>query len=92
MHDRDKIIQTITDVLKKHNISRASLFGSFARNEAIINDIDLLIENHQLTIFGLLQLEEELKNQSGYSFDVVEFSAIKKSMRENVLAEAISIL
>lgn len=92
MHDRDKIIETITDVLKKNNISKASLFGSFARNEAVINDIDLLIDNPQLTLFGLLKLEEELKNQSGYTFDIVEFSALKNSIRDSVLNEAISIL
>lgn len=92
MNDREKTIQTITDVLKKHHITKASVFGSFARNDAVINDIDLLIENNQLTLFGLLKLEEELKTKSGYNFDVIEFSALKKSMKESVLADAISIL
>ena len=88
------IKETILIVLKKHSIKRAAIFGSFARNEANgTSDIDLLIESSQpFTLFDMLRLEEELASVTSRKIDIVEYSAIKNSIRQNVLNDAITIL
>ena len=88
------IKELIIGVLKKYPIKKAAIFGSFARNEANSDsDIDLLIESNQpITIFDVLRLEKELGEITSRKIDIVEFSAIKSSIRANVLKDAITIL
>jgi predicted nucleotidyltransferase len=84
----------ILEVLKRYPIKKAAIFGSFARGEANnTSDIDLLIESNQpITLFDVLRLEKELAEVTSRKIDIVEFSAIKNSIRTNVLRDAISIL
>lgn len=84
----------ILEVLKRYPIKKAAIFGSFARGEANnTSDIDLLIESNQpITLFDVLRLEKELAAVTSRKIDIVEFSAIKNSIRTNVLRDAISIL
>jgi predicted nucleotidyltransferase len=84
----------IIGVLKNYPIKHASVFGSYSRNEQTDNsDVDILIEpSGTFTLFQLLKLERELSKSTSRKIDLVEYSAIKASIRERVLAEAISIL
>ncbi len=89
------IIKTrILIVLKNYPIKRASVFGSYSRNEQTeSSDVDLLIEtSEKFTLFQFLKLERELSESTLKKVDLVEYKAIKPSIRERVLAEAISIL
>ncbi len=81
-------------VLKEFNITKASLFGSYARGEQNENsDVDLLIDtNGKLNLFDILRLENKLKETIAKKVDIVEYNAIKSSIREQVLKEAIQIL
>ena len=90
----DSIKFLLAGILKKYAIKKAAIFGSFARNEADANsDVDLLIETGKpLTLFDVLRMEKELGNATNRKIDIVEYSAIKASMRENILKEAILIL
>jgi len=90
----DSIKSKIISILKKYPIKRASVFGSFSRNEQTENsDVDILIETTQaVSLFELLKLERELSNAISRRIDLVEFSAIKASIRDRVLSEAIPIL
>jgi uncharacterized protein len=89
----ESIKPLIIRILKKYPISKAAIFGSFARNSAgKSSDIDLLIEPEStITLFDVLRLEKDLSKATSRKIDVVEFSAIKKSIREKVLKEAVSI-
>ncbi|MBI2269734.1 MAG: nucleotidyltransferase family protein [Bacteroidetes bacterium] len=84
----------IRDTLKKYPIKKAALFGSFSRGEEQINsDVDILIEpSGPVTLFDILKMESELSKKIARKIDIVEFSAIKNSIRENVLKNAIAIL
>jgi predicted nucleotidyltransferase len=86
--------QIIVPVLKKYMIKRAAIFGSFAKNESHANsDLDILIEpGRGFTIFKFLELEEEIATLINRKVDLVEFSAIKTSIRKEVLATAIAML
>ena len=86
--------QLISPVLKRYFIKRAAIFGSFAKGEMTNNsDVDLLIEPGKgFTIFKMLMLEEEISELIKRKVDLVEYSALKHSIRKEVLLSAIPIL
>jgi predicted nucleotidyltransferase len=87
--------QLILPVLKRYLIKRAAFFGSLAKNNMSENsDIDLLIEPPEanFTLFKMLSLEMEITDLTNRKVDLVEFSALKASIKGEVLSSAISIL
>lgn len=94
MHDLEKYKKLILPVLHRYLIKRAAIFGSVAKGQASTNsDIDLLIEgSNDFTFFKLLALEEEISQLVNRRVDLVEYGAIKPSIRHEVLSSAIAIL
>ena len=94
MEEPEQYQQLILPVLKRYFIKRASIFGSFAKGDVNVNsDVDLLIEPGKgFTIFKMLKLEEEISGLLKRKVDLVEYSALKSSIREDVLLSAITIL
>lgn len=86
--------QAILTILKGKPIRRAALFGSFARgDERPDSDIDLLIEySSPHSLFDILKLESELSKATTHKIDIVEYTAIKPSMRDRILTQAIPLL
>ncbi|MCL6612313.1 MAG: nucleotidyltransferase domain-containing protein [Peptococcaceae bacterium] len=69
-------IKTIAvPILKKHGITRAAVFGSYARGEQKKrSDIDLLIgypSGSKITLFTLVELGDELKKALNKKVDLV---------------------
>jgi len=94
MEQFEQYQQLILPVLKRYFIKRAAIFGSFAKGDVNVNsDVDLLIEPGKgFTIFKMLKLEEEISDLIKRKVDLVEYSALKSSIREEVLLSAITIL
>ena len=94
MEQFEQYQQLILPVLKRYFIKRAAIFGSFAKGDVNVNsDVDLLIEPGKgFTIFNMLKLEEEISDLIKRKVDLVEYSALKSSIREEVLLSAITIL
>jgi predicted nucleotidyltransferase len=94
MSELEQYQQLIVPVLKRYMIKRAAIFGSFAKGEANHHsDVDILIEPEKgFTIFKFLELEQEIGALINRRVDLVEYSAIKSSIREEVLMSAINIL
>jgi len=86
--------KVILPILKRNLIKRAAIFGSFAKgSNNTDSDIDLLIEPGEgFTIFELLEIEDEISALINRKVDLVEYSAIKSSIRDEVLLSAITIL
>ena len=84
----------ITDVLRKYPVSKAALFGSFSKGEENKHsDIDILIESSKpITLFQILKIEKDIESVTKRKADIVEYSAIKSSIRKNVPKEAIPLL
>ncbi len=84
----------LTQLLQQFPLQRASLFGSYARNEETeTSDIDILIEPKKgFTIFDMLRMEQTLEEKLNRKIDLVEFAAIKPSIRERVLQQAITLI
>jgi len=89
----DSIKQKITPVLKAHKVSKAGIFGSYARGEQKKkSDVDILVEipddRSLLEVIGLkLELEKALKKK----VDLVEYELIRKELRKGILADEIPV-
>ncbi|HEY8999705.1 MAG TPA: nucleotidyltransferase family protein [Mucilaginibacter sp.] len=94
MQQLEQYQQLILPVLKRYLIKRAAIFGSFAKGNTTANsDIDLLIEpENNFTLFKMLQLEQEISQLINRKVDLVEYSALKPSIKNEVLRSAITIL
>ena len=94
MQELEQYQQLILPVLKRYFIKRAAIFGSLAKGSMDSDsDVDLLIEPAKgFTIFKLLKLEEEISEVIKRKVDLVEYSALKPSIRKEVLSSAIPIL
>lgn len=88
------IISEIEPVLKKHNIKRASLFGSFARNDAnSSSDVDILVEFPEGSdLFDLIDLKTELSNILDKNVDVATFDSLNPYRKEFILKDQVPIL
>ncbi len=94
MQEIERYKQLILPVLRRNLIKRAAIFGSVAKGNFNVNsDLDLLIEGDAaFTMFKLLSLEEEISELVNRKVDLVEYNAIKPSIRQEVLQSAIAIL
>ena len=90
----EKIKKKIIPVLKEFKVTKAGIFGSYARGEQKKNsDLDILIKIHNdaglLTLIGLkLELQKVIKRK----VDLVEYETIRKELKEQILNEEIKIL
>jgi uncharacterized protein len=87
------IQKAIQSVLWKYPIKRASLFGSYARQEARIDsDIDILVEfSSTISLIQFVTIQLELEDILGKKVDLVEFSALKPQLKANILKEQMVI-
>jgi uncharacterized protein len=88
-----EIQNAIQSVFGKYPIKRASLFGSYARQEARIDsDIDILVEfSSTISLIQFVTIQLELEDTLGKKVDLVEFSALKPQLKANILKEQMVI-
>lgn len=86
--------QMIVPVLQRYAVKQAAIFGSLAKGRLREeSDIDLLIEPAiGFTLFHMLQMEEEITNITKRKTDIVEYRALKPSIKKEVEQTAITIL
>jgi uncharacterized protein len=86
---KNEIIKIIIPYLKKNGVLKASLFGSFVRNESEnTSDIDLIVQFKKgkslLDLVGLqIELQEELKRK----IDIVTYNSLHHKLRDQILSE-----
>lgn len=80
----NELVNVISPIAEKHNVSRVYLFGSYARGEANEDsDIDLRIDAAQLkTLFALGGLYADLEEALGKSLDLVTTEALRKKKED----------
>lgn len=86
-----KIIST---VLKRNDVVRAGLFGSFARGEAKRkSDVDVLVKfKNRKSLFDLAGLEIELEKKIGRKVDLLTYNSISPLLKNRIFREEIPIL
>lgn len=88
-----QITELVVPILKKHNISRAGIFGSVSRGEADSNsDLDLLVQlEEKISLLQFVKIKFELEDALGFKVDLVEYQAIKPLLKSRILKEEIRI-
>ena len=80
---KKSIFLEIEAYFRQRNIRRAAVFGS---------DLDLLIDADGLTLFDVLRMEEDLEKLTGRKIDLVEFRAVKPTLRKHIFAQTVELL
>ena len=86
----------IIPILRRNSISRAAVFGSYARGEERKDsDIDILIEyknGHDKSLLDFIGLKLALEEKLNKKVDLVEYEALRPQIRRRVLNEQLKIL
>ncbi len=90
-----KIKRQIAPILKKHDVKKAAVFGSFARGESKKNsDIDILIEykKDDKSLLDLVRLQFELQEKLNKKVDLLTYNSIHPLLKDRILKEKEEIL
>ncbi|MEK6878988.1 MAG: nucleotidyltransferase family protein [Nanoarchaeota archaeon] len=91
----EKIKSKIREILKKNKVSKAGIFGSYARGEQTKNsDIDIVvkIDDKEMSLLDFIELKLKLEDVLKKKVDLVEYSAIKPLIKNRILNEEVNIL
>jgi predicted nucleotidyltransferase len=90
----EQIKQVTVPILNRYGVSRAGVFGSYAKNKAGKgSDIDILVEiDNNLGLFEFVRLKRELEKALRRKVDLVEYDTIKPLIRKKILKEERAIL
>ena len=90
----DKIKEKLVPLLKKNNVTKAGIFGSYARGEQTKkSDVDLLVEvKDTMGLLEFIGLKNTIEKRLGLKIDLVEYEGIRKELRKRILREEIPIL
>ena len=88
------MIAKIRKILKKNGVTKAAVFGSYARGEEKKrSDIDILVEmSNEKSLLGFIGVQLELEEALGKKVDLVEYECIKPIIRESVLSAQIPVI
>jgi predicted nucleotidyltransferase len=89
----DDIKPKIIAVLKKNNIKRAGIFGSYARGEQRKNsDIDIVIEPVSGMGFKFAGIELELEKSLRKKVDLVSYNGLSPHLKNRILNQEVRII
>jgi len=87
----------IKRVLRKHNINKASIFGSYARGEANNDsDIDILVEPAKKSLFELVAIKQDLEDVLELKVDINTFNGLnyteRTGLKDEVMKDQVEII
>jgi len=90
----EKYKEIILEILKKHEVKKASLFGSVVREEMTTDsDLDLIIEfKGDKSLLDLAALQIELEEILRLKVDILTYNSIHPLLKDQILAEQVEIL
>jgi predicted nucleotidyltransferase len=91
--DLEDVREKAKPLLDRHNVQKAEVFGSYARNEQDEeSDIDLLVEMKEgTTLIDIAELKKELEEKLNVKVDVLTHNSIHPEIRRRVQDEAVEI-
>ncbi|MFB6158134.1 MAG: nucleotidyltransferase family protein [Candidatus Nanohalobium sp.] len=89
----EELRSRVRPILRRHDVSRAELFGSYARGEQDEeSDVDLVVEfEGEKTLVDISRLRKELENSLGKDVDVLTYNSVHPNIRKRVEEEAVEI-
>ena len=93
-NELNSIKNKISSVLKEHKVTRAGIFGSFARGEQKKkSDVDILVElDIDYDLFDIARLKSLIERKLKRKVDLVEYECIRKEIKDNILRDEIPII
>jgi predicted nucleotidyltransferase len=90
----DAVKKAVLPVLRRHEVIRAGIFGSCARDDMTAeSDIDVLVEiRPDISLLDFIGIKLEIEQAIGKEVDLVEYDAIKPPLRDRILREQVVIL
>jgi len=90
----EKYKEILLEILKKHEVKKASFFGSIVREEMTIDsDLDLIIEfKGDKSLLDLAALKIELEETLRLKVDILTYNSIHPLLKDQILAEQVEIL
>ncbi len=84
----------IINILKKYNIRRAGIFGSYVRGEEKkSSDIDILIRpTKNMSLLDISGLKIELENVLGRKVDIISYKYIHPYLKDRILKSEMRII
>lgn len=80
-------------LLKKNGVTKAGIFGSYARGEARkSSDIDLIIQPPKGLGLGFVGIKLELEEKLGRKVDLLTYKSINPYLKEYILSDEVRIL
>ena len=93
MNNLENIKKKIIPILKKYGIKKAGIFGSSARGESVVNDLDLLVKiDRKISLLDFIGIQQELEDELGLNVDLVEYDAIKPALKDEILRDEEPVL
>mgnify|MGYP005855063541 CR=1 FL=1 len=94
MNQIDHIKKLAAPILQRYGVTRAGLFGSWARGDMTgASDIDILVETGEdMSLFEFVHLKHELEEALQRKIDLVEYQTIKPRLKPILLREELAIL
>jgi len=88
------IKKDIIFILKRHDVKKAAVFGSFSRGEAKKNsDIDFLVEfRGEKSLLDLVGLKLDLEKALKKKVDVITYDSLHPLLKDIILDEQLVIL
>lgn len=83
----------ITPILKKNDVIKASVFGSFARGEETPgSDIDILVElRRDKSLLDLIHLKNELEDLLRQKVDLLTYGGVNPRLKAYIYKDEIKI-
>ncbi len=91
----ETIKEKILPIIKEHKVIKAGIFGSYARGEQKKkSDVDILVEidNDDMSLLGFIRLKNLIEKALDKKIDLVEYSLIRRELRERILNDEIPIM
>ncbi len=89
-----KIVKIVVPILKKNDVVKAGIFGSYARGEAKKrSDVDMLIKQKgKKSLLDLVKLEHTLEKKLKKRVDLLDYDGLSPYLKERILKEEVRIL
>ncbi len=89
-----KIAASALAILRKNDVVKAGIFGSFARNEATKkSDIDFVVQfKGRKSLLDLAGLKIELEEKLHRKVDILTYRSIHPLLKDKILGEEVRIL
>jgi len=90
--ERKEIIRVLKGIIRKNQIKKAYLFGSFARGQSKYNDLDIAIEPPKgFTLLDLARMANRIEEKIGMQVDLVTTRSMLPKIKDSIKKELITL-